>query len=75
MRDPDEFDRWCETAPVVVHIGRIDPPSGAGGGPRGQRSVATRARAEFRAHRELQLLTDEDAYVQSALRDAGQMHA
>jgi hypothetical protein len=75
MREPGEFERWCETAPVVVHVGRFDPPNGGSGEGRGRRSVAGRARAEYRAHRALQLLTDEDAYVQSALRDAGQVPA
>ena len=72
LRDPDEFERWRDSAPIVVHVGRFDPPSGTTSRPRRQQALAAKARAEFRAHRELQLLTDEDAYVRSALREAGQ---
>ncbi|MFQ5429227.1 MAG: phage protease [Phycisphaerae bacterium] len=71
-RDPDEFDRWLATAPVVVVPGRTIPPNepSAPGAAR-RAAVASAARAEWHANRAfLDKLCTEDAYVADALRDA-----
>jgi len=67
MRDPVEFDRWRESAPVVVPLGRIashtDQPS------LDSRAVEIAARAEWRANRgALERLCTEDAYAAAAVR-------
>lgn len=66
LRDPEAFARWEAAAPVVVPLGRLQPPAEVA--PVG--SFAARARAEYRAEPLLQALTSEEAYVADALRQA-----
>jgi phage I-like protein len=74
MKDAAAFEAWEASAPVVVQVGRIDGAGGtvgaaAVGGDRDQVVIAAKARAEFRANPELELLTSEEAYVALALRE------
>ncbi|HOA73990.1 MAG TPA: phage protease [Phycisphaerae bacterium] len=70
LRDPTGFDEWAATAPVVVSLGRTQPPEAAE--PSRQRAtIVASARAAFRAEPGLALITDEEAWVRTALRDAG----
>lgn len=74
MKDPGAFETWEASAPVVVQIGRIDAGgerASAAGGDRDRVVIAAKARAEFRANPELELLTSEEAYVALALRERG----
>jgi phage I-like protein len=67
MRDEVMFDKWLETAPVIVATGRLAPPD-AGSARVGERGAAERARAEYRAHPFLAGVTSEEAYVADATR-------
>jgi phage I-like protein len=70
LSDPAGFDEWAATAPVVVSLGRTQPPDP--GAPSRQRAtIVASARAAFRAEPGLALVTDEEAWVRTALRDAG----
>jgi phage I-like protein len=71
QRDPLAFDEWAASAPVVVPLGRLSPPSdGTGGGSADRRAVEETARAEWRANREfLETLCTESSYVANALRE------
>ncbi|HUU84623.1 MAG TPA: phage protease [Phycisphaerae bacterium] len=67
LRDEALFDEWLRTAPVVVQVGRLDPPETANLPP-SQATSAARARAEYRANPELAALTSEEAYVADAIQ-------
>jgi hypothetical protein len=77
-RDPTEFDRWAETAPCVVLVGRIPPPIDGSFAVRGdhrvpadtaRRPAMDAARREWRANRAiLEKLCTEDAYAADAVR-------
>ncbi len=71
MRDPEEFDRWAESAPRIVPLGRMPAPDGASLRVAANRSaVGSSARAEWRANKSfLEKLCDEEAYASSALRE------
>ncbi|HOB74683.1 MAG TPA: phage protease [Phycisphaerae bacterium] len=72
LKDPAGFDEWLATAPVVVSIGRTEPPHGdepAGG--RNRAVVIASARAAYRAEPALAMLTSEEAWIEEALREAG----
>ena len=69
QRDTEGFDQWEASAPVVVPLGRILPPSDDGGGGVHRRAVGDAARAEWRANRAfLETICTESAYVANALR-------
>ncbi len=73
LRDPAGFDEWVAEAPVVVPMGRVLPE---GEGPEGpddarRRGVIAAARREWRGNTLLQQLTNERAYVDEALQQAG----
>ena len=70
LREGDLFDRWLRTAPIVVPVGRTGAPNVAGTNAP-QHAVVAKARAEFRAHPELNALTSERAFVDDALRQTG----
>lgn len=80
MKDPAAFEAWEASAPVVVQVGRIDADAEHGhgtaarvdgaAGDRERVLIAAKARAEFRANPELELLTSEEAYVALAMREA-----
>lgn len=71
LRDPEEFRKWAESAPVVVPMGRIASARWpAGKGVVNQSSAIERsARAEYRANRSfLERLCSEESYVAEAVR-------
>ena len=70
LREGDLFDRWLRTAPIVVPVGRTGAPNVAGTNAP-QHAVVAKARAEFRAHPELNALTSERAFVDDTLRQTG----
>ena len=71
MKDPAAFDEWLESAPVVVAIGRTEPPDGGGeAGGRNRAAVIASARAAYRAEPALEMLTSEEAWVEEALHAA-----
>jgi hypothetical protein len=67
LRDESLFDEWLRTAAVVVPPGRLEALS-AGRPAVRTSSIAASARAEYRAHPELGLLTTEEAYAADAVR-------
>ncbi len=67
LADRALFDVWAQTAPVVVPLGRLDPPAIDGGA--GVEALAASARREYRASPTLQQLTSEEAYVAAAQRE------
>lgn len=71
-RDPAEFERWEEAAPVVAPIGRLAPSPNAGAATGvARRAAESAARAEYRIHRRfLEKLCTEKAYVACAVREA-----
>ncbi len=72
-RDPEEFDRWAESAPVLVAPGRLPVPkeSTTTSSPTA-RSVESAARLEYQANRVLlEKLCTEEAYVACAVREQG----
>ncbi len=72
LREPDEFDRWLQTAPRVVVLGRLAPP-GSGDGAARPSAVEAAARSGWRMNRPfLEQLCTEDAYATTALRDCGE---
>ncbi len=71
MRDADAFDRWAEAAPVILPPGRMAAPDGTCTGARNREAVAASARSRYRSEPALAALTDEEAWVRLALRDAG----
>jgi phage I-like protein len=70
LTDASAFDEWAATAPVVVSLGRTQPPDANESG-RGQAAIIASARAAYRAEPGLALITDEEAWVRAALREAG----
>lgn len=71
LRSPEEFQAWQASAPVIVRTGRIDPPTFRNDRDRRADAIVNRARTEYRQQGLLQQLTSEEAYVASAMRDAG----
>jgi phage I-like protein len=68
-RDPAGFDDWERSAPVVVMLGRLPGPAGAGVAGGGASAEGRAARAEYRANRAfLEKLCSEEAYVAAAER-------
>lgn len=67
LRDPNLFDEWVRTTPVVIPLGRTSPPD-TGVAVASQHGLAAKARLEFRAHPALADLTSEDAFVADTLR-------
>jgi len=71
LRAPALFEEYLRTAPAVLQTGRLDAPrttaSFGGSAPR-TTSLATRARAEYRANPVLVGLTSEEAYVAEAMK-------
>jgi len=72
LKDPVAFDAWVASAPAVVMIGQTQAPAGVEGcSSRDRSAVTVSARATFRSHPELALLTSEQAWIEDALREAG----
>ncbi len=65
------FDEWFRTAPIIVAPGKLKEPHGATGLDTRRHTIAAKARAEFRTTPMLAGITDEKAFVASALNDAG----
>lgn len=65
------FDEWFRTAPTVVAPGRIAVPGGVARADSRRHAVASMARAEFRTTPMLAGVTSEEAFVASALHEAG----
>jgi hypothetical protein len=72
LSDPAGFDEWAATAPVVVSLGRTQPPQEADSTGRGKAAIIASARAAFRAEPSLALLTSEEAWVAQAMREAAE---
>lgn len=73
LRDPVEFDRWEQAAPVLVPLGRLVPPRSATARTHNdlQRGNETAARAEWHANRAfLEKLCTLEAYIAGARRHA-----
>lgn len=71
--EPERFEQWLATAPVVVCMGRSSPPEEMQAGARHRSTVEAAARAAFRAEPLLALLTSEEAWIAEALHEAGVM--
>lgn len=71
MKDPESFEEWLRTAPVLVVPGRINPPAGEDVADQRRLAVIASARAEYRSQPELSLITSEQAWIRNALHDAG----
>lgn len=69
-REEDLFEDWFRSAPIVVAGGASIPPGGIGGQAQREKSLAARARAEFRTNPLLARLTSEEAFVLDALSGA-----
>jgi phage I-like protein len=71
-RDPAEFDRWEQSAPSVVPLGRSASPDAASCvANSSRRAVEIAARAEWQTHRDvLENLCTEEAFVADAMRAA-----
>jgi len=65
------FDEWFNTAPIIVAPGRIAQPGGASGLDNKRHVIIAKARAEFRATPMLAGITNEKAFIASALNEAG----
>lgn len=70
-REERLFDEWLRTAPVIVQPGSIVPPDGGNAVEGRQKTIASRARAQFRSSDLLSGVTSEEAFVADALRQAG----
>ena len=68
LSDRAAYEQWEATAPVVVPAGRTSGPTEAARGEPGRAAVIASARAEFRQHPELAMLTDERDYINDSLR-------
>lgn len=71
LRDPEEFRKWAESAPVVVPMGRFASARlGVGCATQARPpAIEASARAEYRANRSfLERLCSEEAYVAEAVR-------
>lgn len=66
-REEGLFEEWLRTAPVLVPRGVTKPPSQTDAQSNSNK-VAARARAEYRANRQLAALTSEEAYVADQMR-------
>lgn len=66
---PERFAEWERSAPAVVPMGATSAPSGSSGRSAGR--IERTAREEYRSHKELGALTDEESYVADAVRSAG----
>ena len=66
---PETFAEWVRTAPAVVPMGATSAPSVSSGRSAGR--IERMAREEYRSHKELGALTDEESYVADAVRSAG----
>jgi phage I-like protein len=74
QRSPDEFEAWERHAPVVVPLGRLQPPQGSEHlcASDRKRGIESAARAEWRVSRGvLEKLCSEEAYVARAVRESG----
>lgn len=72
MKDAAAFEAWLASAPVVVTIGRTEPPNGVSeAGGRSRAAVIASAKAAYRAESVLAMFTSEEAWVEEALREAG----
>ncbi len=73
LRDPTGFDGWVADAPVLVPLQRIVPDGQAttGDGQAQREAVIAAARGEYKDNMLLQRLTGEQAYVNTALAEAG----
>lgn len=71
MHDPDAFDNWAASAPVVIAPGRVEPPDSPDAGSRNREAVIASARLRFRSEPVLSQLTTEQAWIQLTLREAG----
>ncbi len=72
LKDPAGFDEWLACAPVVVSVGRTEPPDGGDRtGGRNRSVVIASARAAYRAEPALAMVTSEEAWIEEALREAG----
>ena len=71
-RDPVEFDRWEDTAPIIVPLGRLAGLNvGKPAGDERRRRVEQSALTEWRANKDiLEQLCTEEAFVHAAVRDA-----
>jgi phage I-like protein len=69
MSDAEAFEQYVASAPVVVTTGRTAPPRDTGD--RRRAAVIASAKRSYRDEPALAMLTDEAAYVQNALREAG----
>lgn len=69
MKDAEGFAEWARQAPQVVVPGKTSPPDGGEAG--GRQAVIASARAAFRAEPALAMLTNEEAWIRHALREAG----
>lgn len=68
-RDESLFDKWLESAPVLVPLGALRAPAVSDGKESRARAAVGRARAEYRTSRLLGAVTSEEAYVALALRE------
>ena len=68
-REEDLFEKWLQTAPVVVSYGAIAAPQVQDLHERRHRATEARAKSEFRFNRLLSGLTSEEAYLKEALRE------
>lgn len=69
LRDPAEFDAWAATAPVVVSLGRTQPPAKDRVESGSTAAIAASARAAYRAEPSLAAITSEEAWVAQAVRE------
>jgi phage I-like protein len=65
------FDEWFNTAPIIVAPGRLAQPHNANGLNSRRDAIIAKARAEFRATPMLTGITNEQAFIASALNEAG----
>ncbi len=71
LRDPEEFKKWADSAPVVVPMGRFATAQVAAAivAPGRPSAIEASARAEYRANRSfLERLCSEEAYVADFVR-------
>ncbi len=67
LSDAKLFDRWLNTAPIIITRGRTTAPSTATGDP--SNAIAIHARTEYRSNPMLMGLTTEQAYVACAINE------
>lgn len=71
LRDPEAFESWLASAPVVVPHGQVAPPEEEAAREGRRASAVAAARREYRDSSLLRSLTSEEAYVSDARREAG----